>query len=205
MVPPSHKLTFLRMGGEAQKTEKILKSWAKAKPSPFDQKIHPVHELESHQAALENKIVDAKDIQTETALQVKLHNACKIESDWWKLKARNDWLIEGDRNSSYFHKQAAARNNFNYVQEIHTQDCIISNHEEIKEEATRHFSALFSDQLVLDDADLMRLIPNDITINENESLMQAITMEEIKRTVDSMKDDRAPGPDGFNATFVKLC
>ena len=30
-------------------------------------------------------------------------------------------------------------------------------------------------------------------------------MEEIKRAVDGMKDDRAPGPDGFNATFVKLC
>ena len=91
------------------------------------------------------------------------------------------------------------------MQEIHTQDCIINNHEEIKEEATRHFNALFSAQPVLDDADLMRLIPNDTTVNENESLMQAITMEEIKRTVDSMKDDRALGPDGFNATFVKLC
>ena len=126
-----------------RRLKKTLKSWAKAIPFPSDQKIHAAHELESHQAALENKIVDAKDIQTEIALQSKLHNACKIESDWWKLKARSNWLIEGDRNSRYFHKQAAARNNINCVKEIHTQDRIISSHEEIKKEATRHFSGLF--------------------------------------------------------------
>ena len=57
----------------------------------------------------------------------------------------------------------------------------------------------------MDDAELMRLIPNVIKNSENESLTQTITMEEIKRAVDGMKDDRAPGPDGFNATFVKLC
>ena len=30
-------------------------------------------------------------------------------------------------------------------------------------------------------------------------------MDEIKRVVDGMEDDRAPGPDGFNANFIKLC
>ena len=114
-------------------------------------------------------------------------------------------MIDGDRNSSYFHKQAATRNNINCVQEIHIQDRIISSHEEIKKEATRHFSGLFKAQPVLDDAELMTLIPNVIKTSENESLTQAITMEEIKRVVDGMKDDRAPRPDGFNGTFVKLC
>ena len=91
------------------------------------------------------------------------------------------------------------------MQEIHIQDRIISSHEEIKKEATRHFSGLFNAQPVLDDVELMRLIPNVIKNSENESLTQAIMMEEIKRAVDGMKDDRAPGPDGFNATFIKLC
>ena len=85
--------------------------------------------------------MDATDIQTEITLQTNLHKACKLESDWWKLKARCNWLIDGDRNSSYFHKQAATRNNINCVQEIHIQDRIISSHEEIKKEATRHFNA----------------------------------------------------------------
>ena len=30
-------------------------------------------------------------------------------------------------------------------------------------------------------------------------------MEELKDTMDEMKDDKAPRPDGFNATFIKAC
>ena len=30
-------------------------------------------------------------------------------------------------------------------------------------------------------------------------------MEEIKEVVDDMEDDRAPGPDGYNANFIKAC
>ena len=30
-------------------------------------------------------------------------------------------------------------------------------------------------------------------------------MEEIKLAVDSMEEDRAPGPDGYNVNFIKIC
>ena len=30
-------------------------------------------------------------------------------------------------------------------------------------------------------------------------------MDETKKVVDGMEDDRAPGPDGFNTTFIKIC
>ena len=30
-------------------------------------------------------------------------------------------------------------------------------------------------------------------------------MEEIKDVVDDMEDDKAPGPDGFNVNFIKVC
>ena len=65
-----------------RRLKKCLKSWAKTIPSPSDQKTHAAHELESHQATLEDKNVDAADIQTEIILQANLHKACKFESDW---------------------------------------------------------------------------------------------------------------------------
>ena len=30
-------------------------------------------------------------------------------------------------------------------------------------------------------------------------------MEEMKAAVDEMKEDKAPGPDGFNVNFIKIC
>ena len=89
--------------------------------------------------------------------------------------------------------------------EIQAQDRLISNFEDIKTEATRHFSDLFNAQPIIEDVELLNLVPNTIKNNDNEILIQIITMDEIKKVVDGMEDDRAPGPDGYNANFIKLC
>ena len=60
-------------------------------------------------------------------------------------------------------------------------------------------------QPVIEDVDLLNLVPNAVKIKDNDFLKQPITMDEIKKVVDGMEDDRAPGPDGYNANFIKLC
>ena len=40
---------------------------------------------------------------------------------------------------------------------------------------------------------------------DNENLTKNVTMDEIKKAVDGMEEDSAPRPDGFNATFIKIC
>ena len=62
------------------------------------------------------------DIQTEIKLQSDLQAACRHESEWWRLKSRCKWLNDGDKNTSFFHKQAEVRKNFNRVLEIQSQD-----------------------------------------------------------------------------------
>ena len=114
-------------------------------------------------------------------------------------------MKEGDRNTGFFHKQAEARKNFNFVHESQAHDRLINNFEDIKEEAFRHFRELFTAQPVIEDADMLHLIPSAVKYNDNESLKQSITMEEIKLAVDSMEEDRAPGPDGYNVNFIKIC
>ena len=32
-----------------------------------------------------------------------------------------------------------------------------------------------------------------------------ITLDKIKKAVDGMEDDRAPGLNGYNANFIKIC
>ena len=56
----------------------------------------------------------------------------------------------------------------------------------------------------MEDNDLLNLVPNAINNTDNEALTQKISLEEIKQAIDGMEDDRAPGPDGYNATFTKL-
>ena len=54
-------------------------------------------------------------------------------------------------------------------------------------------------------AELMNLFPRMVTNNDNRKLNELITMDEVKKAIDSMEEDRAPGPDGFNVNFVKIC
>ena len=91
------------------------------------------------------------------------------------------------------------------MHEIQASDKVITQFEEIKAEATRHFSELFKAQPLMEDVDLLNLIPSAVTNNDNENLKELVTLTEIKNVVDNMEDDRAPGPDGFNVNFIKIC
>ena len=147
----------------------------------------------------------SSDTQGETRLHMELHAACREESEWWRQKSHCKWIKYGDRNTGFFHKHAESRKNHNYVHEIHASDKVITQFEEIKVEATYHFSDLFMAQPLMEDIDLLNLIPSAVTDNDNGNLKEPVTLTEVKNAVDNMEEDRAPGPDGFNVNFIKIC
>ena len=51
----------------------------------------------------------------------------------------------------------------------------------------------------------MNLVPMMVERKDNIELMQRFTIEELKMVMEEMEEDRAPGPDGFNARFIKVC
>ena len=51
----------------------------------------------------------------------------------------------------------------------------------------------------------MELIHPTIKKRENDKLIKRIIVEELKESVGDMKDDKAPGPYGFNVNFIKAC
>jgi hypothetical protein len=57
-------------------------------------------------------------LDKEVQLQQQYHKACLAEEETWRIKSRCLWLKAGDRNSSFFHKQAQARKCFNSIAEI---------------------------------------------------------------------------------------
>ena len=51
----------------------------------------------------------------------------------------------------------------------------------------------------------MDLVPKLVKIKDNNSRMQRITIDDLKTVVEDMEEDKAPGPDKFNARFIKVC
>ena len=96
-----------------------LKIWAKAQPSPILERKKSQRDLGNHQMLMEDVPVTSDLINAETNLQKALHTALRREEQYWRLKARCLWLKEGDKNTSFFHKHAEARKNYNSIREIH--------------------------------------------------------------------------------------
>ena len=67
---------------------------------------------------MEDVVVTQKLWNQEVDLQKVLHRACREEEEYWRQKSRSLWLLVGDKNTSFFHKQAEARKHFKAVNEI---------------------------------------------------------------------------------------
>ena len=95
-----------------------------------------------------------------------------------RLKARCLWLWAGERNSSYFHKQVESRKNFKMVFEIHAEDQVFHDFEDIKSEATCHFKEIYSaEDNNYSNSVLLDLVPKIVKTKQNDKLIKKISME----------------------------
>ena len=185
-----------------------LKSWAKIQPSPVLERKKAQRELRNHQLLMEDATITPELINVEANLQKALYNVLRREEQYWRIKARCLWLKDGDKNTSFFHKHAEARKNYNSIREIHFQDQTLNKVEEIKNSAHSFYKDLFTEDLE-DPPSLDRyplnVIPTLINEDENRMMIAPITTEEIYQALLGMNPDKAPGPDHFTARFYTAC
>eukprot|EP00253_Pinus_taeda_P015500 PITA_15500 len=181
-----------------------LKEWARTLKSPSSKRKVALDSLAAHQLSLENSVVTQDLLQREIDLQKYFHKASREEEELWRQKSRALWLQAGDKNTSFFHKQAEACKQFKSVKEIHHQNVVVKDFEEIKRAAHSHFKDPYSapDEPPLDPHVYpMNLIPQCVQDPNNAMLTAPISMNELRNALDSMEPDKAPGPDGFPIRF----
>ena len=94
--------------------------------------------------ALEDSEVTQSSLTIEADLQKYLHKDCRLEEEYWRKKSRSLWLLAGDKNTSYFHKQAEAHKHFKAVNEIQYQEQTIKDFEGIKKAAHSFYKDLYN-------------------------------------------------------------
>lgn len=80
---------------------------------------------------------------------------------------------------------------------------IITDREEIANHLVSYFIGKFKENYNQSNQEILEAIPRRITSQDDENLMKIPMMEEISRTLDMIKSDSSPGPDGFTACFFK--
>jgi exonuclease III len=189
-------------------TKQALKDWIKKPaPTPTEQRREAVQSLQTLQSDMEHKEITAELLEKEVKEQRMTYQSFRREEEYWRLKSRSLWLKAGDRNTSYFHRQYRARLSRNHIAEIKIgEGQVCKGYNQVKAAAESHFKNLYSEDTPISEeetADLLSNIPNLISPEDNEQLCQPPSEEEISNVIWSMEADKAPGPDGFQYTFIR--
>jgi hypothetical protein len=156
--------------------------------------------------------MDTNEIQNRYLVQEKEHfqnylRALHNEEKEWRLKSRALWLQAGDKNTSFFHKQAKARQHRNTVEEIKTASGDrVNSFKEIKKEASSHFKNIYTQDGV-DNKDqglqFMEQIPHLIKEEDNQELNKVVTEAEVKEVVYQKDPDKSLGQTGSLSIFIE--
>lgn len=132
-----------------------------------------------------------------------LHNY-KREEEFWRQRSRQLWLTLGDENTSYFHastKGRQARNRLSVMEDENGLPCF--EEEQITAVICNFYNKLFTSSgldcvQIVDEA-----LKPCITQQMNDLLIREPTSTEIKEATFAIHPDKAPGPDGFSASFFQ--
>jgi hypothetical protein len=141
----------------------------------------------------------------EKSAQVKLEEALTRQEWFWQEKATVNWHVEGDRNTTYFHRIAKIKNTTKTLSSIRAGDLLLTEPNQIADHIVQYYKSLFcANHAVLQVSLLIdEVIPNVIDTNVNNLLTMLPSSDEIKNAVFGLNKDGAPGPDGFGAFFFQ--
>jgi hypothetical protein len=131
-------------------------------------------------------------------------DALNRQEAFWQEKARLNWHLEGDRNTSYFHRIAKIKTSTKYISSLQDGENVITDQGQLADHVVNYYQNLFCSNIALQDSLLAEeVIPNLISEEVNSLLTMLPSNDEIKSAVFALNKDSAPGPDGFGAFFFQ--
>jgi len=113
----------------------------------------------------------------------------------------------GDHNSSFFHKSVNGRHNRNRLLSVTREDGeVVEGHKAVKSEVIAYFQSVLGVKQMpggLNEEVVKSTINLKLSSTQQHVLAQDVKREEIKHAMFSFKNNKAPGPDGFNVGFFK--
>jgi len=132
------------------------------------------------------------------------NQALHILNDLWKDKAKNAKFIDGDRNTSYFHRSVKIREAQSFISLLKHGDEVLIDASNIEAHVLHYFTNIFAVTPHHDVNDLPdRLIPSLVSDADNALLTSLPSAADIKIDVMALSGDSAPGSDDYPGHFYQ--
>uniref|UniRef100_A0ACD5UN78 Uncharacterized protein n=1 Tax=Avena sativa TaxID=4498 RepID=A0ACD5UN78_AVESA len=145
------------------------------------------------------KPLDQQDHAMEASLVERYEQTMTKLTDSYMQRAKKQWIKDGDRNTSFFHRAIVKRRRRNTIVSVKDENNVLQLMlDKISNTFVNYFRSIFTStrtnngrpfihtQLPQDARDYTYSIPDD---------------KEILETLKDMKRNASPGPDGFNVEF----
>ncbi|XP_075654049.1 uncharacterized protein LOC142624370 [Castanea sativa] len=142
----------------------------------------------------------------ENQLLKELETILDQELDLWKLKSRLNWMIQGDRNTAFYHVSTLARRKRNHIAAVKDErELWITEEREVMGHFRTGFHTLYTtaQEVVTWNPPCLDQWQVQLSEKEKQSLDAMVSTEEIKEALWSMKPYKAPKPDGLHAGFFQ--
>ena len=145
-------------------------------------------------------------VSLEKTLREEFSSILKLEEDFWALKSRVSWVVEGDRNTKFFHTSTIVHRRFNRISRLqNSMGEWIEDRDQLMDLVQEGFFGLFStSHLSSCRLSAPPCVPS-LSDLEAQNLDVPLSIEEIKSSLWSLKPFKASGPDGLHSGFFQRC
>ena len=138
----------------------------------------------------------------------KLRVLQKYKNQGQKIRAKENWMKDGDRGSKYFFNIIRAKQCREVITTIQTDKGINSCNNDIMLTFYEFYKNLFSlehdeeKKICMDQC--ISIIPSKINKEQSNMLGKEISVQEIEETISSLANGKSPCIDGLPAEFYKV-
>ncbi|KAL2944091.1 LINE-1 retrotransposable element ORF2 protein [Bienertia sinuspersici] len=149
--------------------------------------------------------VELARIEKEAAEDYNKKNKCF--SQFLRQKAKIKWIQEGDANTRLFHKSLKAQRLKSNIHAIQNLDGNSYNSPgQIASAFSQFYKQLIGSSEMVDRIHVEQHIVDEgptLRNDQKEEIMRSFNAQDVKEAIFSIDGDKAPGPDGFGASFFK--
>ncbi|XP_031095329.1 uncharacterized protein LOC115999629 [Ipomoea triloba] len=139
-------------------------------------------------------------------VQAEYQRALAVEEKFWQQKSHVRWVVEGEKNTKYYHGLVKERRRKQVIHKIKREEGgWVVEQDQIANMAVEYYQKLFEAQETQLDLTMFECLQGSVTEEENRRLVANPTAEEIKESIFSMNPNSSAGPDGFGGGFYQSC